>query len=82
MIEQPYKVGVPPFAFLAKLVFTSITFGAGIVGGEAIPLFFMGATLGNTLHSFMGLPMSFLAAFRTISTHFHRAPFTTAGCIL
>jgi hypothetical protein len=39
---------VPPFAFLAKLVFTAVTLGTGFGGGEAIPLFFMGAALGNT----------------------------------
>ncbi|MCF6410761.1 voltage-gated chloride channel family protein [Pseudalkalibacillus salsuginis] len=67
MLEQSFKEDVPPFAFLAKLIFTSITLGTGFVGGEAIPLFFMGATLGNTLHTFMDLPMSFLAALGLIA---------------
>ncbi|MCI4136708.1 chloride channel protein [Bacillus vallismortis] len=62
MLQQSFKEEVPPFAFLAKLVFTAVTLGTGFVGGEAIPLFFMGATLGNTIHTFMDLPMSFLAA--------------------
>lgn len=67
MLEQSFKVDVPPFAFLAKLVFTAVTLGTGFVGGEAIPLFFMGATLGNTLHTFIDLPMSFLAALGMIA---------------
>ncbi|MGM0875362.1 MAG: voltage-gated chloride channel family protein [Bacillota bacterium] len=67
MLEQSFKEDVPPFAFLAKLVFTAVTLGTGFVGGEAIPLFFMGATLGNTLHTFMDLPMSFLAALGMIA---------------
>lgn len=68
MIEQSFKEGVPPFAFLAKLFFTAITLGSGFVGGEAIPLFFIGATLGNALHTFIELPISFLAALGLIAT--------------
>jgi H+/Cl- antiporter ClcA len=67
MLEQAFQEEVPPFAFLAKLVFTAVTLGSGFVGGEAIPLFFIGATLGNALHTFMGLPMSFLAALGLIA---------------
>ncbi|WP_416148343.1 chloride channel protein [Salipaludibacillus sp. HK11] len=68
ILEQSFEVGVPPFAFLAKLVFTAITLGSGFVGGEAIPLFFMGATLGNTLSATLfDLPMSFLAAIGMIA---------------
>jgi H+/Cl- antiporter ClcA len=63
MLQQSFEEDVPPFAFLAKLIFTAITMGSGFVGGEAIPLFFMGATLGNTLTGIIDLPMSFLAAF-------------------
>ncbi|MDL4843191.1 chloride channel protein [Aquibacillus rhizosphaerae] len=68
MLQQSFTEDVPPFAFLAKLVFTAVTLGTGFVGGEAIPLFFMGATLGNTLHDFIGLPISFLAALGLIAT--------------
>ncbi|MED4015623.1 voltage-gated chloride channel family protein [Sutcliffiella cohnii] len=68
MLEQSFKEDVPPFAFLAKLIFTAITMGTGFVGGEAIPLFFMGATLGNTLSEFIHLPLSFLAGLGMIAT--------------
>ncbi|WP_241655840.1 chloride channel protein [Halobacillus litoralis] len=67
MLQQSFSEDVPPFAFLAKLVFTAVTLGSGFVGGEAIPLFFIGATLGNALHSFIDLPMSFLAALGLIA---------------
>ncbi|MBM7659877.1 H+/Cl- antiporter ClcA [Bacillus mesophilus] len=67
MLEQSFEEEVPPFAFLAKLVFTAVTLGMGFVGGEAIPLFFMGATLGNTLSTFIDLPMSFLAGLGMIA---------------
>lgn len=62
LLEQAFTEDVFPFAFLAKLIFTAITLGTGFVGGEAIPIFIMGATLGNALHSYIDLPMSFLAA--------------------
>ncbi|PRS04003.1 voltage-gated chloride channel protein [Bacillus atrophaeus] len=67
MLQQSFSEEVPPFAFLAKLVFTAVTPGSGFVGGEAIPLFFIGATLGNALHTFIDLPMSFLAALGLIA---------------
>jgi H+/Cl- antiporter ClcA len=68
MFKQSFEENVPPFAFLAKLVFTAVTLGTGFVGGEAIPLFFMGSTLGNTLSTFIDLPISFLAALGMIAT--------------
>ncbi|MFC4322952.1 voltage-gated chloride channel family protein [Litchfieldia salsa] len=67
MLEQSFKGDVPHFAFLAKLIFTAITLGTGFVGGEAIPLFFIGATLGNTLSELINLPLSFLAALGLIA---------------
>jgi H+/Cl- antiporter ClcA len=67
MLEQSFKEEVPPFAFLAKLLFTAVTLGTGFVGGEAIPLFFIGATLGNSLSNFIDLPISFLAALGLIA---------------
>lgn len=67
MLEQSFTEEVPPFAFLAKLLFTAITLGTGFVGGEAIPLFFMGATFGNALYPFLDLPLSFLAALGMIA---------------
>ncbi|SCY45332.1 voltage-gated chloride channel family protein [Alkaliphilus peptidifermentans] len=67
MVERAFDGHVPPLSFLAKLVFTAITMGTGFRGGEVIPLFFMGATLGNTLSSVVGLPPSFLAALGMIA---------------
>ena len=40
---------LPWYGFAAKLVLTAITLGAGFMGGEVTPLFFIGATLGNPL---------------------------------
>jgi H+/Cl- antiporter ClcA len=50
--------GLPTYAFAAKLVFTAVTLGAGFLGGEVTPLFFVGATLGNVLARLLGLPLA------------------------
>jgi H+/Cl- antiporter ClcA len=49
--------GLPSYAFAAKLVFTAVTLGAGFLGGEVTPLFFVGAALGNVLAQVLGLPL-------------------------
>lgn len=67
LLKQCFVIRVAFYAFLAKLVFTAITMGSGFVGGEAIPLFIIGAALGNTLSAFIDLPMSFLAALGLIA---------------
>lgn len=67
MVDKAFEGHVPPFAFLAKIVFTAITMGTGFRGGEVIPLFFIGSTLGNTLSGIIHLPASFLAALGLIA---------------
>lgn len=47
-----------PWAFALKLLFTVVTLGAGFIGGEVTPLFFVGATLGSTLGGALGLPIA------------------------
>ena len=48
-----------PEAFLLKILFTSVTLGAGYKGGDIAPAFFTGATLGCVLAPVCGLPASF-----------------------
>lgn len=52
---------LPAYAFAAKLGFTAVTLGAGFLGGEVTPLFFMGAALGNTLAPLLDLPLALAA---------------------
>lgn len=52
----------PSAAFALKLVFTAVTLGAGYLGGEVTPLFFVGAALGNTAAHWLGLPLPLAAA--------------------
>lgn len=52
---------LPSYAFAAKLLFTAVTLGAGFLGGEVTPLFFVGAALGNLLAEPLGLPLPLAA---------------------
>jgi H+/Cl- antiporter ClcA len=52
---------LPWAAFAWKLVFTAVTIGAGFLGGEVTPLFFVGAALGNVLGRLLGLPLDLAA---------------------
>lgn len=49
-------------AFFWKLLFTAVTIGSGFKGGEVVPTFFIGATLGCVLGSLLGIPTGFAAA--------------------
>jgi len=49
---------LPVYAFALKIVFTAVTLGAGFLGGEVTPLFFVGAALGNVLARALGLPLA------------------------
>lgn len=48
---------LPAYAFALKLLFTAVTLGAGFLGGEVTPLFFVGAALGSALSRPMGIPI-------------------------
>jgi H+/Cl- antiporter ClcA len=49
---------LPVYAFAAKLIFTAVTLGAGYLGGEVTPLFFIGAALGNVMARLLGVPLA------------------------
>jgi chloride channel protein, CIC family len=52
---------LPAYSFALKLVFTALTLGAGFLGGEVTPLFFVGAALGNLLAPLLGIPSELAA---------------------
>ena len=62
MIQSCFYGKVPVYAFLLKVVFTAVTMGSGFKGGEIIPSFFIGATLGNAFGQMVGMEPSFAAA--------------------
>ena len=66
LIADSFTQQVSPFAFLNKLIFTSLTLGTGFQGGEVTPLFVIGSTFGNTLSSILHISPSFLACLGLI----------------
>ena len=44
------------------MLFTAVTIGSGFKGGEVVPTFFIGATLGCVLGGLLGIPAGFAAA--------------------
>ena len=57
IVRSFHDPNLPIYAFALKLVFTAVTLGAGFLGGEVTPLFFVGAALGNTLARALGIPL-------------------------
>jgi H+/Cl- antiporter ClcA len=72
---------IPTFAFAFKLLLTAVTLGFGFKGGEVTPLFVIGATLGVTLASPLGLPADFLAALGFVAV-FAAAANTPIACVV
>lgn len=81
LITDSFEDKVHPLAFLWKLLFTSVTLGAGFQGGEVTPLFAIGATLGNSLAGILHLYAPFLAALGFIAV-FCGATNTPLACFL
>jgi H+/Cl- antiporter ClcA len=71
--------GVQPWSWGWKLVLTAVTLGSGFKGGEATPLFFIGAALGNTLAILAGMPVDFCVALGFVSV-FAGATHTPIAC--
>ncbi|MGF7079450.1 voltage-gated chloride channel family protein [Mucilaginibacter sp. UYCu711] len=59
--------GADTWSWLWKTIYTTITLGSGFKGGEVTPLFYIGATLGNTLSGLMNAPVSLFAALGFIA---------------
>jgi H+/Cl- antiporter ClcA len=73
--------GANTFSWLWKLIFTSITLGTGFKGGEVTPLFFIGATLGNTFATLTGSPVALFAALGFLAV-FAGATNTPLACTI
>lgn len=73
--------GALALSWFWKLVYTIITLGTGFKGGEVTPLFYIGATLGNTLGDLMNAPIGLFAALGFIAV-FAGATNTPLACTL
>ncbi|WPJ97636.1 voltage-gated chloride channel family protein [Coraliomargarita algicola] len=73
--------GAEPFSWFWKLLLTAITLSLGFKGGEVTPLFFIGATLGNSLAMLLGAPVDLLAGLGFIAV-FAGATNTPLACTM
>lgn len=73
--------GAETLSWLWKTIFTGITIGTGFKGGEVTPLFYIGATLGNTMAEFLNAPISLFAALGFIAV-FAGATNTPLACTI
>ncbi len=81
-IVSAFEQGGAHFSsWLWKLIYTAITLGTGFKGGEVTPLFYIGATLGNTLAGILNAPVSLFAALGFIAV-FAGATNTPLACTL
>lgn len=63
VIERIFSHGEVRYeAFALKIIFTAISIAAGFKGGEIIPTMFIGATLGGSLATLLGMNPGFGAA--------------------
>ncbi|MDD6352514.1 MAG: chloride channel protein [Lachnospiraceae bacterium] len=62
MIEMALLGNSPWYAFLMKILFTALSIAAGYKGGEIVPSFFIGATLGAAIGPLVGLNPALAAA--------------------
>ena len=80
-IEEAFHEKMNLYDFAAKLVFTAVTLGAGFKGGEVTPLFYIGATCGNAVATFIPLPMGLLAGMGFVAV-FAGATNTPLACTI
>lgn len=71
--------GAGAWSWLWKIAFTVVTLSSGFKGGEVTPLFFIGATLGNTLAVLLGAPVDLFAGLGFIAV-FAGATNTPLAC--
>jgi H+/Cl- antiporter ClcA len=80
-MRSAFSTPLPPWDFAGKFLMTVLTLGSGFKGGEITPLFFIGATLGNTLSGFLPLPLPLLAGMGFVAV-FAGAANTPLACTL
>lgn len=73
--------GADTWSWLWKTVYTTLTLGTGFKGGEVTPLFYIGATLGNTMSGLLHAPVSLFAALGFIAV-FAGATNTPLACTM
>lgn len=74
--------GATPWSWWWKILFTAVTLGSGFKGGEVTPLFFIGATLGNTMALLLGAPVDLFAGVGFVAVFASAANTPLACCVM
>jgi H+/Cl- antiporter ClcA len=74
-----HEGGATTWSWIWKLIFTAVTVGGGLRGGEVTPLFFMGTALGNATAGYLNAPVGLLAALGFVAV-FAGAAKTPLAC--
>jgi H+/Cl- antiporter ClcA len=82
VIHSSFTEHVYPWDFLGKIWMTALSVGSGFKGGEVMPLFYVGATMGNCLSYILWLPYPMLAALGFVSVFSGAANTPITGIIL
>lgn len=82
IIRASFTEHVYPWDFLGKIWMTAVSVGAGFKGGEVMPLFYIGSTLGNALSYILPLTFPFLAGLGFVSVFAAAANAPIAGIFL
>ncbi|MBW4888248.1 voltage-gated chloride channel family protein [Mucilaginibacter sp. HMF5004] len=81
IVSAFHNGGADVLSWFWKLIYTAITLGTGFKGGEVTPLFYIGASLGNTVATFLNAPVSLFAALGFIAV-FSGATNTPVACTI
>lgn len=81
VMVEAFSQPLAPWDFAAKLGMTVVSLGTGFKGGEVTPLFFIGASLGNTLAPVLQMPLGLMAAVGFVGV-FAGAANTPIACTL
>jgi len=81
IVNAFHTKNIDTLSWFWKLLLTAITLGMGFKGGEVTPLFFIGATLGNTLAVISGSPIDLFAGLGFIAV-FAGATNTPLACTI
>ncbi len=82
IIRASFTQHVYPWDFLGKIFMTATAVGSGFKGGEVMSLFYIGATLGNTLSYILPIDYPILAALGFVSVFAGAANTPIASVIL
>jgi H+/Cl- antiporter ClcA len=82
LIEQAFTSGIQNFDFLWKSLFTILSSGSGLKGGEVTPLMAVGASLGVVLAGLLSLPALYAASLGLIAVFASASHIPWTGAVM